>query len=206
MNKITITIEDTMQDMIFKSCEQLAEYIADYIAQGEAPILENWYNFYGRKKYKDIIDSNTPIYYLDVSGLFYLYKYELVEAYENAEVGDLSEENNPNKACIYFFLHGKLNEFFSSIKEKEKDIIKYAKKHDKKEIQEYIMDVCFTNQIYPRAFFYYTTTTKMKPYKEVIRDINITFRITRAEKIKLQKEAKENKMKIGEYIRSKLWN
>jgi len=46
----------------------------------------------------------------------------------------------------------------------------------------------------------------MKPYKEVIRDKNQTFRISRAEKIKLLKEAKENNMWVGEYIRAKLWN
>jgi len=212
MKKITITIEDKMQDMINNSCNQLAEYIADYIAetieQGEEPSLEIWYNgsSCGCDQLHNITDSNIPIYYLDVAGLFYFHKYDLIEAYENAGVGDLSEENNPNKACIYFLLHEKLNEFFASIEDYETSIMEYAKTHTQKEIQEYIMEVCFTPQIYPRAQVYPITTKKKKPYKEVIRDKNQTFRITRAEKIKLQKEAKENKMKIGEYIRSKLWN
>jgi len=157
MEKITITIEDTMQDIINNSCELLTEYIAEYIAetiaQGEKPTLEYWYNvlFYGCGKFHDIIYSNTPIYHSEIDGLFYLYKDELIEAYENAGVGNLSDEMNPNQACIYYFLYEKLNDFYSSMEDYETSIMEYAKKHDKKEIEEYIMEVCFIPEVYPRA-------------------------------------------------------
>jgi len=157
MKKITITIEDTMQDIINNSCEQLteyiADYIADYIAQGEEPSLEIWYNgsSCGCDQFHEITDSNTPIYYSEIDGLFYLYKDELIEAYENAGVGNLSDEMNPNQTCIYYFLYEKINDFYRSMEVYETSIMEYAKKHDKKEIEEYIMEVCFIPEVYPRA-------------------------------------------------------
>ena len=54
----------------------------------------------------EIVDSNTPIYYSKIDGLYYLYANDFDEAYNNAGIGDGSEDNH-RQVAIYCYLQEK---------------------------------------------------------------------------------------------------
>jgi len=62
----------------------------------------------------EIVDSITPIYNNEIDDLYYLYGYELEEAYNNA--GCYNEQpNNYRQVCIYLYLEERAYKYFREL-------------------------------------------------------------------------------------------
>ena len=109
--KVQVTIEDSLKErvesVIEESVARVVQYMIDnrdldtYYGMNTRDVIDKALDYEG--SYHEIVDSNTPIYYSDIDGLYYLYGNELDEAYNNAGIGDGSEENH-RQVAIYCYL------------------------------------------------------------------------------------------------------
>ena len=116
--KRNIEIEDTLPDRVESAIEDVKNELLEYLKEypDETPDL-NKLDKAGA--IHSIVDSSVPIYTHEIDTAWYLHKYELTEAYENAGVGDNPLENN-GMAAIYYYIWDKMVEWY---KNNAKDII-----------------------------------------------------------------------------------
>ncbi len=113
--KRTIEIDDDLQDRVENCKDELLDAFRDYMEDNaDIEDFDTFYQDSGADRAHEIADSNTPIYYSDIDGLYYLYGNEFDEAYENAGIGDKSEDNY-RQAAIYCYLSEKTYEFMSEL-------------------------------------------------------------------------------------------
>jgi hypothetical protein len=113
MSKITIEIEDTLQDRVDSAIEDVKDELLRYCDDNEpdkVPDLGNDLDYSGT--IHEIVDGSVPIYTKEISDTWYLHGNALEEAYENAGVGDNPKENN-GLAAIYFYIHEQVNEWYN---------------------------------------------------------------------------------------------
>jgi len=113
MSKITIEIEDTLQDRVDSAIEDVKTELLRYCDDNEAdklPDLGNDLDYSGA--IHEIVDGSVPIYTKEIDDTWYLHGNKLEEAYENAGVGDNPKENN-GQAAIYFYIHEQVNEWYN---------------------------------------------------------------------------------------------
>ncbi len=111
MTKRTIEIEDdldeTVQDVKDEILENFKEYFKEYFKDNsDISDFDTYYQAQGCDSVHEIADSNTPIYYSDIDGLYFLYGNEFDEAYNNAGLGDGTEDNH-RQVAIYCYLSEK---------------------------------------------------------------------------------------------------
>jgi len=111
--KRTIEIEDGLQDWVNEAIEQVDETLRDYLTQNpdkeELPCLNNDLDYDGT--IHQIIDGAVPIYTSKINDAFYLHGNTLEESYDNAGIGDKSEDNWKGIA-IYCYIQEKVNEWY----------------------------------------------------------------------------------------------
>jgi hypothetical protein len=113
MSKITIEIEDTLQDRVDSAIEDVKDELLRYCDESEPdklPCISNDLDYSGT--IHEIVDGSVPIYTKEISDTWYLHGNALEEAYENAGVGDNPKENN-GLAAIYFYIHEQVNEWYN---------------------------------------------------------------------------------------------
>ena len=127
MPKRNVEIEDTLQERVEGAIESVKEKLENYIEENESdelPCLHNDLDYSGA--IHEIVDGSVPVYTKEIKDTWYLHQQELIEAYEDAGVGDNPMEND-GMAAIYCYIEQKVNEwyqneaqdFFDEIKNKE---------------------------------------------------------------------------------------
>lgn len=118
MTKRTIEIEDNL-DEIIESCQDdlkvmLNEYLDDTPDLDETPDLSNDLDYDGR--FHELIDGAVPIYTKEINDLWYLYGDDFEESFDNAGIGEKSDELWPSgwkAAAIYCYLEEKMFTWYS---------------------------------------------------------------------------------------------
>lgn len=110
--KRTVEIDDSLQERLQDCKQETLDHLVEHFKEHPGDTFDNWYddNFRHHGTDHETVDSNTPIYYSDIDGIFYLYGDELEEAYNNAGVYDQPPENF-RQVCIYFWLDQNLHEW-----------------------------------------------------------------------------------------------
>ena len=109
-----VKINDDLQERIDGVVEELESLIEDFLKEnpdwdGEATDLYDEINNNG--VVSEFVDSATPICYYNIDGLWYLYKNEFTEAYENAGIGNDPLENS-GMTAIYLYIEEQVNSWF----------------------------------------------------------------------------------------------
>jgi len=115
--KRTIEIEDNLSELVEQCQEELKEDFVDYLRENpDITDFDTYYQKQGCDRVSEIVDSSTPIYYSDIDGLYYLHGNDLDEAYDNAGIGDRSEENY-RQGAIYFYLSENTFDYMRELQE-----------------------------------------------------------------------------------------
>lgn len=111
--KRTIEIDDTLQETIEEAKDELRADFASYLKENpDTEDMDTYWQAQGADMMHEIADSNTPIYYGEIDGLYYLYSDELEEAYENEGVGNGSEDNH-RQVTIYCYIGQALSNYYN---------------------------------------------------------------------------------------------
>lgn len=114
MPKIIIEIDDALPAHVESAIDQVKDLLIAYLSTNdceELPCLHNDLDYSGRVH--EIVDGAVPIYTKDIETAWFLHGRDLEEAYESAGVGSNPRENNGG-AAIYFYIHQKVCEWYSS--------------------------------------------------------------------------------------------
>lgn len=112
MPKITIEIEDSLQDRVDAAIEEVKALLASYVRRekpDELPCLNNDLDYSG--DVHTIVDSAVPIYTHEIDATWYLHGRDLEEAYETCGIGQNPREND-GKAAIYCYIEQKVAEWY----------------------------------------------------------------------------------------------
>lgn len=104
-NNRVVVIVDDLADREKWVKDEIKEDFLSYLE--ENPDIEDFDEYYqaqGCYKVGEIADSNTPVYYFDIDGLYYLYGNMFDEAFENAGIGNASDFDNYKQVAIYCYL------------------------------------------------------------------------------------------------------
>lgn len=114
MTKRQVEIEDSLEERVQSAIDdvrtELENYLESHPDTTSLPDLGNDLDCSGA--IHEIVDSSVPIFTKEIEDTWYLYSNKLEEAYENAGVGDNPRENN-GMAAIYYYMHDKVNEWYS---------------------------------------------------------------------------------------------
>jgi len=124
--KVTLEIEDSLQERVdstvSESVERAIQYMNDnddfdtYYGMSANDLIEKSLRYDGT--FYEIVDSNTPIYYSDIDGIYYLHSNVLEEAYNNAGIYN-EQPDNYRQVCIYLYIE---QEAWPLIEEKIEEI------------------------------------------------------------------------------------
>jgi hypothetical protein len=136
MSKITIEIEDTLQDRVDSAIEDVKDELLRYCDESEPdklPDLGNDLDYSGG--YHEIIDSAVPIYNKEIDDIFYLHGRDVEAAFDDAGIGSKEDEGWPSgwrPAAIYCYIDQAVREWYDDHAE---DIFEeWQKKHRAKKL------------------------------------------------------------------------
>ena len=137
--KRKVEIEDDLQETVDSVKEEIKDNFIDYLKENpDIADFGEYYQAQGCESVHEIADSNTPIYYSNIDGLYYLYGNEFDEAYKNAGIGN-GDEDNHRGVAIYCYLSQEgfdylreLEELFGEYQEEEKGMEKLIEKLEEK--------------------------------------------------------------------------
>lgn len=112
MTKITIEIDDTLQERVDAAIEEVKDLLKSYTKReqpDELPCLHNDLDYSG--DVHSIVDSAVPIYTKEIEATWYLHGRDLEEAYENCGIGANPREND-GKVAIYCYIEAKVCEWY----------------------------------------------------------------------------------------------
>ena len=110
--KRTVEIEDVLDSCVESAIESVKGLLEEYIKEndsGSLPDLNNELNY--SDSVHEIIDGCVPVYYKVLNDTWYLYKDDLIEAYENAGIGSNPMEND-GMSAIYCYIEQKVDEWY----------------------------------------------------------------------------------------------
>jgi len=116
MSKITIEIEDTLQDRVDSAIEDVKDELLRYCEDSEPdklPDLGNDLDYSGG--YHEIIDSSVPIYNKEIDDIFYLHGRDVEAAFDDAGIGSKEDEGWPSgwrPAAIYCYIDQAVREWY----------------------------------------------------------------------------------------------
>lgn len=111
MAKITIELDDTLQDRVDSACHDVLALLKNYLDENTPRTCPDLNDLDDAGDVHEIIDGAVPIYTRDIETAWYLHSSALEAAYENAGVGDNPRENN-GMAAIYFYLQEAVGEWY----------------------------------------------------------------------------------------------
>jgi hypothetical protein len=119
MTKRNVEIDDTLDEIIDSLKDDMEtmteEYLNDNPDLDESPDLYNDLDYDGR--YHELIDGAVPIYTGEINDLFYLYGNDFEDAFDNAGIGEKSDEGWPmgwKAAAIYCYLDQEIAEWYNN--------------------------------------------------------------------------------------------
>lgn len=119
MPKITIEIEDSLQDRVDSAIEEVKSLLKSYVERNqpdELPCLSNDLDYSG--DVHAIIDSAVPVYTHEIDATWYLHGRKLEEAYETCGIGTNPREND-GKVAIFCYIEQKVSEWYYDKAEQE---------------------------------------------------------------------------------------
>ena len=117
MTKRTIEIDDSIDDTVNCIKDEVLNHFMDWLKDNSGCTdFDDYRQGSGCDAIHEITDSNTPIYRSDIDGLYYLYGSEFDAAYNDAGIGDGSEDNY-RQVAIYCYLEAKASDFQRKIAE-----------------------------------------------------------------------------------------
>lgn len=111
--KRMVEIEDVLGSCVESAIESVKDLLEEYIKENDSdslPCLNNDLDYSG--SVHEIIDGCVPVYTGIIDDTWYLYKNDLIEAYENAGIGDNPMENN-GMSAIYCYIQQKVGEWYN---------------------------------------------------------------------------------------------
>lgn len=112
--KRTIEVEDVLDERVEGAIEEVKGELERYLEENpdtdEVPCINNDLDYSGA--IHEIVDGSVPIYTRDIEATWYLYRSDLIAAYENAGVGDNPLESD-GMAAIYFYIMEKVQEWYA---------------------------------------------------------------------------------------------
>lgn len=144
--KRTIEIEDNLQNYCDTAISELKDCIKEFIKENsdiDSLCLSNDINYDGR--FHAIIDSNVPIYTSEIDAQWYLHKYELVEAFENAGFDGDSTQNN-GMTAIYLYIEQECWEWWYSIEDELNTALLEFQESEDKNIEIFIDNLDFLKE------------------------------------------------------------
>jgi len=119
--KRTIEIEDDLDEIVEGVKEEILDDFIEYLEENkDLDDFEIYYQTQGCDIVHEICDSSTPIMNNHIDGLYYFYASDFEDSYENAGLGD-GTENNHKQVAIYCYLSDKGFEIQREIEEKFKE-------------------------------------------------------------------------------------
>jgi hypothetical protein len=131
--KRMVEIEDVLDSCVESAIESVKDLLEEYIKENDSdslPCLNNDLDYSG--SVHEIIDGCVPVYTSTIDDTWYLYKNDLIEAYENAGIGDNPMENN-GMSAIYCYIQQKVGEWYN---DKAEEIFDEIVKNRKEEEEE----------------------------------------------------------------------
>lgn len=110
--KRNVEIEDTLPDRVENAIELVCDQLIEYIKENKpdrTPDLHNDLDYSG--SIHEIVDGCVPVYTKEIDDAWYLHKRDLVNAYENAGVGNNPTEND-GMAAIYYYIHEQVCDWY----------------------------------------------------------------------------------------------
>lgn len=110
--KKNIEIEDILEERVEMVIEGVTDMLREYCEDNkpdELPCLNNDLDYSGHVH--ELIDGCVPVYNKELDDTWYLHKNMLIEAYENAGIGEDPSEKN-GAVAIYCYLQERVNEWY----------------------------------------------------------------------------------------------
>jgi hypothetical protein len=101
--KRTIEIDDTLQDRIDSLIADTRDLLQDWLDANKPDSPPDLSDLDYDGAIHELVDSATPIYYSEIDGLWYLYRDQFEQAYNDAGIGD-TREPNYQQVAIYCYL------------------------------------------------------------------------------------------------------
>jgi hypothetical protein len=117
MSKRTIEIEDTLQDRVDSTIEDVKDELLRYCDDNEPdklPDLGNDLDYSGT--IHEIVDGSVPIYNNEIRDIFYLHGSEVEEAFDNAGFDSKDDKDWPlgwKPAAIYSYIQEQVHEWYN---------------------------------------------------------------------------------------------
>lgn len=112
MAKIMVEINDTLAERVEQAIESVKEELAHYADENGTEEFPNIGILDYSGAVHEAVDGAVPIYTKEIEDTWYLHKTKLVEAYENAGVGENPMENN-GMAAIYYYIQEQVYEWYA---------------------------------------------------------------------------------------------
>lgn len=120
--KRTVEIEDTLPICVKVACESVKLLATEYLEENpdlkEAPELSNDLDYSG--SFHEIVDGAVPIYNSEIRDIFYLHGDDVEEAFDNAGIGNKTDEGWPmgwKAAAIYCYIEQETAQWYEANKE-----------------------------------------------------------------------------------------
>ena len=140
MVKIQVEIEDNLEEIVDGLKEKIRENFVEYLKDNtDMTDFENYYQKQGCDFVHESSDSCTPVYFIEIDGLFYLYGSEFGEAYKNAGIGNVDEDNH-KAVCIYCYLTAEGFDYLNKLKESFEDW-QSEDEEDKRSLEQFVLSL-----------------------------------------------------------------
>jgi len=131
--KRMVEIEDVLDSCVESAIESVKDLLEEYIKENDSdslPCLNNDLDYSG--SVHEVIDGCVPVYTGIIDDTWYLYKNDLIEAYENAGIGSNPMEND-GMSAIFCYIEQKVGEWYN---DKAEEIFDEIVKNRKVEVEE----------------------------------------------------------------------
>ena len=132
--KRMVEIEDVLDSCVESAIESVKDLLEEYVKENDSdslPCLNNDLDYSG--SVHEVIDGGVPIYTRIIEDTWYLYKSDLIEAYENAGIGSNPMEND-GMSAIFCYIEQKVGEWYNDKAEEIFDeIVKNRKVEEEEE-------------------------------------------------------------------------
>lgn len=109
--KHTVEINDTLQERVDDAIEMVRDALNDHLKENKPDRCPDLSDLDYSGTIHEIVDGSVPIYTKEIEDLWYLYKREFIEAYENAGVGTNPMENE-GMSAIYFYIYDQVVDWY----------------------------------------------------------------------------------------------